>query len=77
MYDAFVLQQIEEDASLPHISELDDVFAKVEGEGVAPLDKVAKYIERLGGSKKESKSGKGHGFFNGRYLPMDDVSSRL
>lgn len=45
-----------------------------EEQGVAPLEKIKKYIERLGASKKESTSGRGHVFFNGRYLPLDGVS---
>lgn len=41
---------------------------------MAPIEKIQKYIERLGASKKESTSGRGHAFFNGRYLALDDVS---
>jgi hypothetical protein len=48
-----------------------------EEQGVAPLERLRKYIERLGASKKESKSGRGHAFLNGRYLALDDVSTTM
>ncbi|KXN87330.1 UDP-glucose:glycoprotein glucosyltransferase [Leucoagaricus sp. SymC.cos] len=43
-----------------------------EEQGAAPVEKLRKYIERLGGSKKESTSGRGHAFLNGRYLTLDE-----
>ncbi|KAF5357223.1 hypothetical protein D9756_006756 [Leucocoprinus leucothites] len=58
---------------------LDTILANVNEEErcAAPLEKIRQYVERLGASKKESESGRGHAFFNGRYLALDDDFLRV
>jgi len=45
-----------------------------EEQGAIPLKKIQDYVDRLAAGKKESENGRGHIFFNGRHLPLNDVS---
>ncbi|EKM75357.1 hypothetical protein AGABI1DRAFT_46617 [Agaricus bisporus var. burnettii JB137-S8] len=38
-----------------------------------PTDKITRYVERLGAGTKQSASGRGHVFFNGKPLPLNAV----
>ncbi|KAF9447216.1 glycosyltransferase family 24 protein [Macrolepiota fuliginosa MF-IS2] len=74
-YDAFILREAEENPDTANTADkIDVIFERIEeeGEGAMPLGKIRKYEVRLGTSKKESKTGRGHAFFNGRYLSLDD-----
>ncbi|KAL9710152.1 killer toxin resistant protein [Leucoagaricus gongylophorus] len=52
---------------------LDSIFENAgEEQGIMPLEKIQNYVERLAASQKESENGRGHAFFNGRYLPLND-----
>lgn len=42
-----------------------------------PTDKITRYVERLGAGTKQSASGRGHVFFNGKPLPLNAVSVSL
>lgn len=56
---------------------LDSIFENAgEEQGIMPLEKIQNYVERLAASQKESENGRGHAFFNGRYLPLNDVRVR-
>jgi hypothetical protein len=39
-----------------------------------PVDKISHYVERLSAGAKQSASGRGHVFFNGKPLALDDVN---
>lgn len=45
-----------------------------EEQGAMPLKKIQDYVDRLAAGKEESENGRGHAFFNGRHLPLNDVS---
>jgi UDP-glucose:glycoprotein glucosyltransferase len=39
-----------------------------------PVDKITRYVERLSAGTKQSATGRGHVFFNGKPLVLDDVN---
>jgi len=88
-YDSFILNLNVESSETDHEAQtetgqsentktyvsLDRIFENArEEQGAMPLTKIQNYVDRLAAGKKESENGRGHAFFNGRHLPLNDVS---